>query len=272
MLLLTPLLRAAETPARRLPDFRIKAGEFGAGEADIRAVLRSAAEEIWRHCPNTRFEQPGFEVYRNEKYPITHFERSEDGWLVIGLATEATFWSQYAYQFAHEFGHALASHSNDWRKLWRTPMHTNKWLEESLCEVASLFALRAMARTWEKDAPYPNWRSYGAKLDEYARKRLDDPANRVPEGVTFAEWFRENEPAMRKNATDRARNNIIAGQLLPLFEAESAGWETLTAINLGRREPSQTLAERLADWRSNVRGELRPFVGKVAAVFGITLK
>ena len=105
-------------PVRKLA-MRVDAKSFGTGEADIKAVLRSAAGEIWRHCPNTRFEQPGFEVYRNEKYPITHFERSDDGWIVIGLATEKTFWSQYAYQFAHEFCHAIADHSNDWRKLWQ---------------------------------------------------------------------------------------------------------------------------------------------------------
>ncbi len=248
---------------------RVKAQAFGAGEADIKAVLRSAAGEIWKHCPNTKFEQPGFDIYRNEKYPITHFERSDDGWIVIGLATEKMFWAQYSYQFAHEFCHAIADHSDDWRRIWRAGGHANKWLEESLCETASLFSLRAMGRTWQTEPPYPNWKSYAPALTRYAQERMDDPKSRVPEGRSFLEWFRENEPEMRKNGTDRPRNNVVSLQLLPLFEAEPSGWEAMSAINLGKRDPKKPLAQHFAEWKENTRAELRPFVAKIAAVFGL---
>lgn len=173
---------------RKLP-LRVRAGEFGADEADIKAVLRSAAGEIWRHCPHTRFDAPGFEIYREEKHPIMQFERSDDGWIVIGLATDGSYWARYAYQFAHEFCHALAGYANDSRRVWRSARQANKWLEEALCETASLFALRAMGRTWQTAAPYPNWKKYAAALTQYAQKRLDDPQHQLPAGATFAEWL-----------------------------------------------------------------------------------
>ena len=36
-----------------------------------------------------------------------------------GLAVEGTYWAQFAYQFGHEFCHALAGHCNDWKLCWR---------------------------------------------------------------------------------------------------------------------------------------------------------
>jgi hypothetical protein len=263
LLFLASLARCGAGEPRPL-QLRVEAEPFGASAADILAVLRSAADEIWRHCPQTHFEQPGLAIYRHEKYPITHFEPSEDGWIVIGLATEKTYWAQYAYQFAHEFGHALAGHANDWRRIWRTARHANQWLEEALCETASLFTLRAMAKTWETAPPYPHWKSYAPALAHYAAERLDQPAHRLAEGKKFADWFRENEPALRANGTDRGKNTLIAAQLLPLFEAEPHGWETLPALNLGRREPDKPLRRHLAEWQSQTAAELRPFVAKLA--------
>ena len=53
-----------QTAAGRTLELRIGDG-FGAGEADIRAVLVSAAESIWKHCPDTRWEVPGFSIYHS---------------------------------------------------------------------------------------------------------------------------------------------------------------------------------------------------------------
>jgi hypothetical protein len=265
------LLFAACAPLRaqdpRKLDLLIDAKSFGAGEADIRAVLLSAAGEIWKHCPATKFEF-GFRVYHHEKYPITHYEH-EDGRVVIGLATRDTFWSQYAFQFAHEFCHALMDHANDWRRLWHNGDHANQWVEETFCEVASLFALRAMGKAWDTSPPYKHWRSYGEKLTEYAQKRLDDPKHQLPAGKTFAAWFAEAEPIQRKKWT-RENNTIVAIRLLPLFEAEPAGWDALPALNLCTREPQKTLQRFLEEWKQNAAEKHRAFIEKVIGVFPVT--
>jgi hypothetical protein len=248
----------------RALDLEIDAKAFNTGADDIRAVLLSAAGEIWKHCAGTKFEF-GFHIYRNEKYPITHYER-ENGRIVIGLCTENTYWSQYAFQFGHEFCHALMDHSNDWRRLWHAPEHANKWFEETLCEVGSLFALRAMAHTWETAPPYPNWKSYGAKLADYATQRMNDPKHQLPAGKTFAEWFTATEPEQRKKWT-RENNTIIALRLLPLFEAEPTGWDTLPSLLFCAHEPHMTLARLLEQWKKNARPEQGAFIDKIAHLF-----
>jgi hypothetical protein len=174
-----------------------RAGGFDAPVENIEAVLRSAANAIWDHCLTTRFEF-GFRIYRNEKHPITHYER-EDEMIVIGLNTKSTYWAQYAFQFAHEFCHALMDHANDWRRLWRSGDHANQWLEESFCEVASLFALRAMGRSWATKPPYPNWSSFAEHLTEYARERIEGATRNAQK--PFAEWLRSVEPIQRSRWT-----------------------------------------------------------------------
>lgn len=57
--------------------------EFGTGQvADITALIKSVADEIWQYCLQTKFLGRGFSIYRHRDFPIVHFKQ-EDG-LVIG--------------------------------------------------------------------------------------------------------------------------------------------------------------------------------------------
>ena len=130
------------------PVFRVETDGFDASEADIRAVLDSTARELWQRFPDYTIEP--LVVARGRSGPITLFRRNDRGEIVIRLDTEKTYWSQYAYQFAHEFCHVLCGlKAGDQR---------NKWFEETLCETASLYAMRAMSRTWKTSPPYANWK------------------------------------------------------------------------------------------------------------------
>ena len=258
--------------ANRKLNLRVKMAGFGdAGEADIKAVLRSAAGEIWKHCSDTRFEQPGFEIYHSNQCPITLFNPTGDGYIAIGLAVEGRLWARFSFQFAHEFTHALMDHSNDSRKLWHNAGHANMWLEECICETASLFTLRAMGRTWKTNPPYPNWKDYAPSLAKYAKERMDDPKHRLPAGTTFAAWFAAEEPGLRKACGQREKNTVIAQQLLPLFEAEPSGWEAVTWLKLCSRDTEKTLAKHLSEWHANAPAAQRPFIDRVAAVFSVKI-
>lgn len=268
-----PAALAAETPppaAGRRLDLVVGDG-FGAREADIRAVLFSAAEAIWQHCPATEWREPGFFIYHSTDTPVTAYQHRADGRVAIGLTSTGNHWSQFAFQFAHEFCHALAGHTNDFTLLWTRGRKANLWFEESLCETASLFALRAMGERWKTAPPYPNWKSYAESLTKYARDRSEAATVTLPAGKPFVAWFRENEASMRANAVIRENNNVVAEQLLPLFEAQPAGWEAVTFLNLGRRDPEETLATRLAEWSTAAPAPQRAFIAKVAAVFEVTL-
>jgi hypothetical protein len=206
-------------------------------------------------------------VYHRADHPQTDLETASGGRIAIGLAAQGTHWAQYSFQFAHEICHVLANYSNNARPLVRSPPHANLWLEESLCETASLFTLRAMGRSWQTDPPYPVWRGYAASLNSYAEERLAQLKHHLPPGTSFSVWFHQNQSLLRRNPTERSRNTIIATQLLPIFEAEPRGWQALAFLNSASVNPERSLAQHLAQWRSRCPQRLRSFVAKVEAVF-----
>ena len=72
------------------------------------------------------------------------------------------------------------------------------------------------------------------------------PEHQLPGGQSFIAWFRGNEAELRENAALRAKNVIVARQLLPLFEAEPGSWDALCYLNLGKREQGKPLRQVFA--------------------------
>lgn len=232
--------------------------EWRADIQNVQHVLTSAARELWRFFPERTLPPI---IVAPKGGPIVWFQRGINGEYFIQLDTGGSYWSQYAYQFAHEFCHVLCNYTGDEK--------SNKWLEESICEVASLFALRGMAATWAKTPPYPNWRDFAPNHRKYADDRL--ASSKLPPETTFVEWFRQNEAAMRKDACIREKNNVVAAALLPLFEKQPEHWEAVTWLNAQPSRAPRTLAEHLTAWRSSCPPKHRPFVAELARVFGISL-
>ena len=251
-----------------LPSIEIEKGEWGdASLEDIQATLKSTARELWRHAGPTRMD--AMRVQFRKAGPITIFQRAPDGKIRIGLAVSGQHWAQFAYQFAHEFVHALAAQSNDWKSKWHEPNHANHWLEESLAETGSLFAIRAMAKAWQTKPPYSNWKSFAPSLASYADERMVERAHQLPEGQPFAKWFAATLPELRKNPVQRAHNTIVARQLLPIFEREPSGWEAVTWLNLGKRDAKKSLERHLTEWKELCPEPRRKFVSTVAGEFGL---
>jgi len=247
-------------------NIRVQARAFGVASApDIDAVLQSAAGELSRYWPRTQL--PSIDVYHRTDHPQTDSIRAAGNRIAIGLTARDNHWAQYSFQFAHEFCHALANYSNSSRPLVRYPRHANLWLEESLCETASLFTLRAMGRSWQTDPAHSAWREYAVWLNSYAEERLALAKHRLSPGTPFSIWFRENQSVLRRSPTERSRNTIIATKLLPIFEAEPRGWEALAFLNSASINPKNSLTQYLARWRSRCPQGLRSFVTKVEAVF-----
>ena len=265
-----PIVYAADKSTAsefRSINVRVQAGGFGgASAADITAVLQSAAGELFRYSPRTHF--PSIDVYHRADHPQTDPRRGAGNRIAIGLTARDNHWAQYSFQFAHECCHVLINYSNDEQKLTRDRRYANLWLDESLCETASLFTLRALSRSWLIAPPYAAWRDYAPWFAAYAQERLALPEHHLPAGTPFVVWFRVNEPALRQDSTRRDRNTIIAAQLLPIFEKEPRGWEALAFLRCAAN-PNQSLSRHFADWRSSCPRELQQFVGKLAAVFDV---
>jgi hypothetical protein len=245
-------------------DIRVQSEGFGASAADINAVLQSAAGELWRYCPNLRL--PGIDVYRRGDHPQTDLKRTAEGRISIGLTARDNHWAQYSFQFAHEYCHALINYNDNHTEVASHARYPNLWLEESLCETASLFTLQALSRSWLVAPPYPVWRDYAQWFSAYLEERLRFPAHHLPAGTRFIVWFRANNSDLCRYGARRDRNTIIAAQLLPIFEKEPQGWGALAFFNPAS---NQSLTQLFTDWRSRCPRELQGFVAKLAAVFEV---
>ena len=258
-------LQGAEKPQdkpeqRPVPLYRIDTTDFNASEADIRAVCDSAAKQLWKHFPDYDLEP--FVVTRGKSGPIVLFQRNDAKEIVLRLDTGNTFWSQYAYQFGHEFCHILAG--------FRPGDKQNLWFEETLCELASLYVLRGMARDWKEQPPYKNWSDYRDSLRSYAddvilKRRLVREIN----SLGLAAFQRKHEAELNTDPTDRELNGAMAVVLLPLFEEQPDHWEAIRWLNHEARPAKESFADYLKRWHAAVPERHRAFVQEIARLYGI---
>jgi hypothetical protein len=162
---------------------------------DVLAVCQSAAD-----CFRPAIEESAVEpirLYHGDSPPRALFARGEDGRAAIRLTAADRVWARFAYQFSHELAHVLMN-------LGRTPprRHEVSLFEESLCECASMFALRAMATRWVTQPPYYNWRDYAPQLH----------------------WFYAANVGTRPH-------DVIAQRWLPIFEAAPECWRAIRYVN-----------------------------------------
>ena len=246
---------------KALPAIHIIPGGWGdANVEDIRRVCLSAGGELWQFVPQQKRDP--ITVRYSQEGPMVIYGQGDNGQRRVLLDVKGTYWAQFAYQFGHEVCHILCN--------YREAENPNLWFEESLCETASLFAIRRMARTWRNDPPYPNWKSFAPALDKYARELIDETA--APKNRTLAEWYEEHEQALRKNGTDRDKNRVVAVVLLRLLEREPTHWAAVTYLNQWDPTNALSFEQYLADWHRRVPKAHKSFVRDVAQLFEIPVR
>lgn len=261
-----PLCGAAESKSMYadppMPQYRVDNSGFDASTADIKAVCDSAGREMWRFFPGHEIEP--FVVVRSQDGPIVLFERNAKGELVFKLDTHSTFWCQYAYQFAHEFCHILCGFDQDGKE--------NKWFEETVCETASLFAMRAMSEAWSDDPPYPHWREYRHSIRGY----VDDviaKRGKIYEIYTdgLRGFYQNHKEELRKNAGNRELNGTMAIVLLRVFQDKPESWEAVRWLNSVPADEGDTFQQYLQKWQSAVPAKHKAFVKQIGDLYGIEI-
>jgi hypothetical protein len=249
--------------ADRNIDIELAPDGWGEGNpADIRRVLRSASRQFMRGP--TDLAWPNIHVFYNPGHPITHRALRQDGRVEIGLNTSDRLWSQYSYQFAHEMVHFIAGHLPVAIR-WQTVENATGWVEESICEAGSLFALRSMSMEWKTRPPYPNWKDYSSALWNYAQERMDNQDHCIPEGMSFPEWLAQNVEALRGDPYNRKLNTIVAKQMLSVFEAKPLTWNAVAYLRTSQAGPDAQLDEHLLGWINGCPQELRQYVQRITA-------
>lgn len=230
---------------------RIAAQGFKMNEGDLRAIFTSTIKVF--PLPPGKNDPPIF-ISRDRSGPIVLFQRTPRGEVAMQLDTGDYYYSQIIYQFAHELAHIRAD--------FQPVKHENKWLEETLCETASLFALRQLAIRWEKDAPNKALKSYRKHLTPYAQRVIE---SRKPlTAKTSPRFYQKHRATLRKSATERALNGAFANIILPLLEKEPIHWQSLAHFP---RKKGASLAEHFKTWRQNAPEKHHRFLTKLESLF-----
>ena len=225
----------------------------GWGEAvreNICAVLESV-DRVFRPCFGSSMNTNNFLVIHSDDHPVIYCNHN-----VILLSARDRFWCKYAYQFAHEYCHFQIGGA--------VPQQL-RWLEESLCELASYFFLPRIGDLWKINPPYPNWKDYAESFRIYC---IQDQQQATP----FELALLGNPDILAhliQNEYDRPKNAYVALKLMPVFEANPCLW---SAVHIIKSVPKNlTFSESLRCWRDLSPEEFRKDIDAIAWIFSILL-
>lgn len=228
----------------------------GSQPVNVRAVLTNVVNQFRRYLeenplPSVLIVQPGS--------PLTKFFQQGTDAREINIHAERCDWCRLAYQFAHEFCHLLTPLDT---------MHTNEsnWFVEAVCELASIFALKQMSRSWRTHPPYREWADFSEVIGGYVRNHIDK-AEKLPPGKSLKQWLEENEDALKKNSVNRELNHVATHAMYPIFEANPRLWNALQYLPAW----GATLKEFLSRWYQHAPEKHQSDIATLAREFGIHL-
>lgn len=247
---------ASEAPKA---DIRVEGGGWEQVPPEsIEKTLYAVAEVLLPHLPNT-LDAP-IVVTHTSGPPVALYERGPHGEYLVQLHASGPRWHLYVYEFAHELTHILSNYE---RNAGPQQARHNQWLEESLCETASLFVLDRLAAAWMQAPPGDEFAARGAGLRRFFDALVGEAHRRLPGERSFAAWLADHEPRLRADPYQRKHDDLVARYLLPLFERNPGGWAALRYLNLDKADSEATLAQYLGHWYRNAPPTHKPFVGAV---------
>ncbi|ELI8163218.1 TPA: hypothetical protein ACVEY8_000033 [Yersinia enterocolitica] len=192
--------------------------------------------------------------------PMVYNSRGVSGQYHINLTTKGHDYSQFYYQFFHEYCHV--------RTNYLAVDNKYSWFEESVCELASMFGVKRMAFVWKKEKVLPNAKNnFGYSIEKYIQRVICNPRKNLPKQQLFKKWLNENIEYLECERYDRDKNGIVANKLLSLFERESTLWELMTYWNKWEINHNDSIYEAFDKWSSILPEEKKAVAQKLINVF-----
>lgn len=211
---------------------------------NLLAVLNSSMELFEKsiHPENLNSKLAIVQNSRSHNPPIDHpkmYKLASKN--IIYLNVEGTYWSKYAYQFAHEYCHHLIESD------FINSSDQFGWFEETLCELASIHSIKNMAATWKYAPPYENWVSYAVSLEEYFNEILNRETNNLD--YSLSSWLIENIDLLSKDRYLRDKNCLVAKNISDIFFEDPTLWNSITYINRVKIHKEMSFTEFMNSWR-----------------------
>lgn len=190
-------------------------------------------------------QELGTEVHvvniRDSAYPMAHYEKLGSSFLVTLSCSNDDSWCQIAYQLAHELCHLYSNHSQSYG-------HKHKWLEESICEAASIATLNKLGAHWQQ-SPLANVNAhYGNDMLAYI-KAVHAPTRTIKFKDEFKRWLAANLQQLESNPTQRPLNNVVAKYLYNrLFSLNPDTWRAIRHLNHWDCHENATIREFGESW------------------------
>jgi len=159
----------------------------------------------------------------------------------IQLTAKNRHWCQYVFQFSHELGHIMCN--------FRKENHANLWFEESICEVASLYALRRIGNKWVEIQSDTNAKSYAQEFEKYRIHRIKESS--YPENFQLTAWWNQNRSLLSQNPHLRKQNIWVALTLYDLFDQNPAiAWSACFYLNNSPIHRKLDFEQYLQTWKN----------------------
>lgn len=229
----------------------IKNNNFGDFSENLRILLKDVHNTL---NESLKYKNNKFDINikvthnSNDYYPMVYYQKEDDGSILVNLGLYNKDWARYVYQFAHEYCHIRTNYTKGREKYL--------WFEESVCEVASHYALRKMSKNWQKKPPYKNWKDYAINLKKYS----DNIFSMKDLSEEDFKSFIQNNLSVLENGNPcdhRTEYKVIAKHLITYFEKSPNLWKAMTYWNKWDLNNSDTIKEAFTKWLNILPEELK---------------
>lgn len=202
------------------------------GGADISALIQVFRSVIDEYEKVSGIYPPGvLHIFPDPGFGNPKCCKTGD-YYTIYLTARGNYWSQYVYQFSHEYCHFLINGPLDGE------LETTFWFEESICELASMYFLNRTTLRWRSynpiripGMPISSQQDVLQRLKVFAPKQQKYLANLRNENPSIDTplyfWLDENMSILSEPVYHRNMYNQIANLLLDLFIDYPDLWKLL---------------------------------------------
>lgn len=180
---------------------------------------------------------------------------------IIFLTCSSDLWCRAAYQFAHELCHYMIPNE----------VCTNlRWLEESICELASSYFLPQISTLWKMQNnkfKTVNNKPYYPCFTEYINKNSKKATPFDLSQLANSEQTSSILQKLINNCEIRDKNLHIANNLLPIFQKHPETWEAIPL--LGDIPSDLSLKDSLQYWYAKSPHKCHTGLNEIGILFGI---